>query len=303
MAAGVSILRRFWLAPNYVLPLYSSSMSSSNSWLARLFLRYASPLRGLRRVPVLGPFVRWASGMLVPRDSLVWVQVRGGAAKGLWLRLNPRTGGGYLQGSGEPAVQLAILRHLRPGMTFYDIGANIGFFSLLAARLVGPEGRVVAFEADPEVARRLREHAGRNQFSTISVEQKAVWSETGAVSFAHADPNLSPDRGLGRVVAGAAPGTTQLQAVSLDDFLRTSRAPDFLKCDVEGAEVEVFRGARRLLAEKRPILLAEMHSEENRQVLLQELAGLGYNCEALDENHILALPGSSTPLSPSKQAH
>lgn len=264
-------------------------MDSLNGRIAQLFLRYASPLAGLGRMPLLGSFVHWASGKLVPRDSLAWVQIQNGPGKGLWLRLNPRTGGSYFQGHGEPQVQIAMQRHVRPGMTFYDIGANIGFFSLLAARMVGAEGRVVAFEADPEVAERLREHVARNQFSIISVEQKAVWSETGAVFFARTDPRVSPDRGLGHVVGSSAPGAAQFQGIALDDFVQTSRAPDFMKCDAEGAEVEVFAGAQRLLKENRPILLCEMHSEENRRKLLKEFASLGYSCEALDENHILAL--------------
>lgn len=264
--------------------------SDLRSRLAPLFLRYASPLAGLRRMPVLGSFVRWASGLLVPRDSLAWIQIQRGPAEGLWLRLNPRTGHAYFNGGGEPEVQAAIQQHLRPGMTFYDIGANIGFFSLLAARIVGAAGRVVAFEADPDVVQRLREHVERNHFSTISVEQKAVWSESRPVFFARADPNASPDRGLGHVVASDASETIHVQAVSLDDFLQTSPPPDFLKCDAEGAEVEVFRGAKRLLEEKRPILLCEMHSEENRRALLQEFARLTYNCAPLDETHILALP-------------
>jgi FkbM family methyltransferase len=174
-------------------------------------------------------------------------------------------------------------------MTFYDIGANIGFFSLLAARIVGPAGRVVAFEADPEVAQRLREHIERNQFSTICVEQKAVWSETRPVFFARTDPTVSPDRGLGHVVASSAASAIPVQAISLDDFQQTSPGPNFLKCDVEGAEVEVFTGAQQLLKKIRPILLFEMHSEENRRVLLEEFARLGYNCESIDQNHILAL--------------
>jgi FkbM family methyltransferase len=181
-------------------------------------------------------------------------------------------------------------RHLRPGMTFYDVGANIGFFSLLAARIVGPAGRVVAFEADPEVAQRLRQHVERNQFSTISAEQKAVWSETRPMFFARTDPETSPDRGLGHVVTASAAGAIPVQAISLDDFLQTSPTPDFLKCDVEGAEVEVFRGAHRLLNKIRPILLCEMHSEENHCILLEEFSRLGYHCEPLDQNHILALP-------------
>ena len=265
-------------------------MSESQGRLAQLFLRYASPLAGLRRLPVVGSCVSWASRKLVPRDSLAWVQVQRGPAQGLWLRLNPRTGRNYFEGGAEPEVQEALQQHLRPGMTFYDIGANIGFFSLLAARLVGKEGRVVAFEADPEVAARLREHAGRNAFDWIAVQQNAVWSEPQTVFFARIDPATSPDRGLGHVVSENEKNTIQVDAVSLDDYAWTEPPPDFLKCDVEGAEVEVFRGAQRLLKEKRPGIICEMHSEENHRVLLQEFARFGYACKPCGENHILAIP-------------
>lgn len=261
-----------------------------NGLLTQLFMRYSSPLAELRRVPVLGPFLRWASQKFVPRDSRAWVRIRRGPAKGLWLCLNPRTGGPYLQGGGEPAVQSALERHLRPGMTFYDIGANIGLFSLLAARIVGAEGTVLAFEADPEVAERLRGNVEHNHFANISVEQKAVWSETATVWFARSDPKVSPDLGLGHVVTSGLDGSIPLRAVSLDDFFQTSRPPDFLKCDVEGAEVAVFRGAQQLLKKNRPILLFEIHSEVNRHILLKEFAALGYDCESLDGTHVLALP-------------
>src|SRR5207245_11714815 len=110
-------------------------------------------------------------------------------------------GGNFLQGSGVPAVHVALQLYVLPVMTSYDIGAKIGFFSLLAARIIGAQGRVVAFEADPEVAQRLRDHVERNHFATISIEQKAVWSETRPVFFARTDPETSPDRGLGHVVA------------------------------------------------------------------------------------------------------
>lgn len=269
--------------------LSKNTMGSSNDRVGRLFMRYGLPLAGLRRLPVLGSLVRWASALAVPRDYLAWVQIQSGLAEGLWFHLNPRTGGDCFQGTGEPEVQLALQRHLRPGMTFYDIGANIGFFSLLAARLIGPKGRVVAFEADPEVAQRLRSHVERNQFFTISIEQRAVWSKTGAVPFMRTDPATSPDRGLGHVVANSSAVTIQVQAVCLDDFCQTARPPDFLKCDVEGAEVEVFDGARRLLREIHPILLCETHSQENRRILLDRFARLGYKCESLSASHILAL--------------
>lgn len=266
------------------------SASHSQGRLAQLLLRYASLLAGLRRVPVLGRCVSWAGVKLVPRDSLAWVQVQNGPARGLWLHLNPRTGATYFEGGGEPEVQEALQKHLRAGMTFYDVGANIGFFSLHAARLVGKEGRVVAFEADPEIAARLREHAERNAFGWTSVEEKAVWSKSGPVFFARTDPAASPDRGLGHVVSSGAGDTIQLSGVSLDDYARTHAAPDFLKCDVEGAEVEVFRGAERLLKEKRPGIICEMHSEENHRILLEEFARFGYACKPCGTNHILALP-------------
>ncbi|HMD41193.1 MAG TPA: FkbM family methyltransferase [Candidatus Acidoferrum sp.] len=265
-------------------------MNASQGLLAQFFLRYASSLAGLRRVPVVGRCVSWAGAKLVPRDSLAWVQVQKGPAQGLWLHLNPRTGQNYFEGGGEPEVQEALQQNLRPGMTFYDIGANIGFFSLLAARLVGKEGRVVAFEADPEVAARLREHVARNSFGWITVEEKAVWSEPRAVFFARTDPATSPDRGLGHVVPVGAGDTIQVDAVPLDDYTCTQPAADFLKCDVEGAEVEVFRGARRLLKEKRPGVICEMHSEENNRILIEEFSRLGYNCKACGAGHILALP-------------
>ena len=223
------------------------SASHSQDRRAQLLLRYASPLAGLRRVPVLGRCVSWAGAKLVPRDSLAWVQVQSGPAQGLWLHLNPRTGKTYFEGGGEPEVQETLQQHLRAGMIFYDVGANIGFFSLLAARLVGKEGRVVAFEADPEIAARLREHVARNEFGWITVEEKAVWSEPRAVFFARTDPASSPDRGLGHVVTSGGGDTIEVSAESLDDYTWTQPPPDFLKCDVEGAEVEVFRGAERLL--------------------------------------------------------
>jgi FkbM family methyltransferase len=175
-------------------------------------------------------------------------------------------------------------------MTFYDIGANIGLFSLFAARLVEKEGHVVAFEADPEIAARLPEHVRRNAFGWITVEEKAVCSEPRTVFFGRTDPDTSPGRGLAHVVSARAGDTLQVRAESLDDYMRTPAPPDFPKCDVEGAEVEVFREAQRLLKEKRPGIICETHSEENQRNLLEEFSRFGYTCKPCGVNHILALP-------------
>jgi len=267
-------------------------MAKPDARLARLLLRLA-PLSGLRRVPLLGDLLSKISHALVPSDALIWVRIQHGPSQGLWLRVNPRTGQNVQQGLGEPAVQKALQEHLRPGMTFYDLGANIGFFTLLAARLVEPGGRVVSFEADPEIAARLRENVRRNNFANVTVEQKAIWSQPGTVSFARVASTDSPDRGLGHVSSGIeVRNTISVEATTLDHYIYTlgHPAPDLLKCDVEGAEVEVFAGTKRLLQTKRVILLIEMHSPENHELLTHSLRSLNYDCSSLDESHVLALP-------------
>jgi len=258
--------------------------------IAQLFLRYATPFAGVRRWPVVGPTISWLSERLVPRHALIWAQVERGPAAGLWLLLNPRTGRLMLEGGGEPEVQAALVEHVRPGMTVYDVGANIGFFALLAARLVGPTGRVVAFEADPEIAARLRENAVRNSISWIKIEQQAVCAGPKEIYFQRADASISPDRGVGHIVSGETTGTIRVRGTSLDDYTRNENAPDFLKCDVEGAEVDLFRGAEELLRTKRPMVVCEMHNEDSRNALEAKFVRFGYHCRMLDQTHLLALP-------------
>jgi len=242
-------------------------------------------------MPVLGDALSWGSRKLLPSDTMVWVQIEEGQAQGLWVCLNPRTGQNLLSGRGEMAVQNALAEYLRPGMTFYDLGANVGFFSLIAARLVGPFGRVVSFEADPEIAERLRMNLARNGFEHAKVVQSAVWSESTTVFFARADAQMSADRGLGHVaLQGNSPGTIAVNALALDELQGVERPPDMIKCDVEGAEDAVFAGAETLLHTKQPILLVEMHSARTQRALTRKFQECAYQCREVDANHVLAVP-------------
>jgi FkbM family methyltransferase len=103
--------------------------------------------------------------------------------------------------------------------------------------------------------------------------RKAAWSSSSPVFFARADAEVSPDRGLGHVIDNgvdkSAPSTIRVEAIAVDEYVGKADGPDFIKCDVEGAEVEVFRGANKLLNEKRPIILWERHGDEARQTLLR----------------------------------
>jgi FkbM family methyltransferase len=265
-------------------------MPGARSWVASLLLRTPESLRSIRNVPVLGDFVHRLSHRVLRGEEKVWVQIEAGPSKGLWIGLNPRTGQSYLRGEAEPALQKVIAEGLRPGSVFYDLGANIGLFSLLAARLVGPTGRVFSFEPDAEIARRLRGNIERNAFANVTVVQKGVWSSSGQKEFMGADRS-SPDHGTGTFMTSAKPpSSTKVECVALDDFVRTALPPDGIKCDVEGAEAEVLRGATNLLAARRPWILCELHGAANDRTCRELLAQFAYSFDALDSHHLLATP-------------
>src|SRR4029077_12076424 len=131
-------------------------------------LELPAPLRSVRNLPVFGSLVHCLSHRILPPDEKVWARVERGPGQGLWLELNPRTGQQYLHGDVEPVIQEILAGRLQPGMGFYDLGANIGFFSLLAAKLVGTTGKVFSFEPDPENAGRLVRNIERNGFTNAT---------------------------------------------------------------------------------------------------------------------------------------
>lgn len=268
-------------------------MTSVRGWASQLLLRAPAPLRSLRNAPCgIGALIHRWSHRVVPADEKVWAQVESGPAEGLWLRLNPRTGQHYLRGYAEAATQNILVSHLRPGMVFYDLGANIGLFSMLGARLVGLRGKVFSFEPDLEVAQRLRENADRNGFTNITVVASGVWSSTGMLEFHAAEPS-SPDHGTGKFAVGG--GGRLTHCISLDDFVETQAPPDAIKCDVEGAEVEVLRGARRTLAVRTPWVLCETHSPETQCDSHAIMHDLGYAVESIDPIHFFAQPRRDIP--------
>jgi FkbM family methyltransferase len=265
-------------------------MPRVRNWAGKLMLRSPGYLRSLRGVPLVGSFIHHFSHRILPDDERVWVQVEAGPASGLWMELSPRTGQTYLRGDGEQAVQRVLAERLRRGMVFYDLGANIGFYSMLAARIVGPGGRVFSFEPDSDVAGRLRRTVVQNQFENVTVVERAVWSSTCERKFVAADPS-SPDHGTGTLMNSAeSRSSTVVECVALDDFVQGAPPPQAIKCDVEGAEAEVLRGATNLLSTRRPWILCETHSEANGRACRHILRSFEYSLENIDGNHILATP-------------
>jgi FkbM family methyltransferase len=272
-------------------------MPGMRQWMAELLLHAPQRLRSLRQLPLLGDWIHRVSHRVLPLDQKVWARVEAGPAQGLWLELNPRTGQDYLHGEAEITVQKILVERLRPGMVFYDLGANIGLFTLLGARLVGDSGKVFSFEPDPENVARLRRNVQRNGFTNVTVVESGIWSATTKLNFVMSGA-ASPDHGVGKFVAAESGGAgTLTPCVSLDDFTRDAPPPNAIKCDVEGAEVEALRGGAKLLQSQRPWIICEMHSDANRRAVIDLLTSSGYAVTALDGDHFLAVTPASAVLS------
>lgn len=166
---------------------------------------------------------------------------------GRGLRFDPGAGDpAYAAGAVELPVQEALAALLRPGDLVLDVGANVGFLSVIAARLVGPAGRVVAFEPVPANARQVRRNAHLNGFANIDIVASAVGDHTGRARLVLA--RFAGGAALRE--AGAPPdacGEVEVPITTLDDWLAAQGqpAPALVKIDVEGAEPAVLGGSRR----------------------------------------------------------
>jgi FkbM family methyltransferase len=159
-------------------------------------------------------------------------------------------------------------RFLRPGMVYVDVGANMGIYALIAASCVGRSGRVVAIEAIPRLAEIVTDNLGMNGFLPIStVLPVAAANMDGEVTIYEFDRiqghnTLVQDVArMGESAYGEAPKPVQVRARRLADMFAEGLfpAPDVIKIDVEGFELEVVLGARALIVEHRPSLMLEWH--------------------------------------------
>jgi FkbM family methyltransferase len=184
----------------------------------------------------------------------------------------------YLFGVWEPHMTRWLQHRLRPGDVFVDVGANIGYYSILASRLVGPGGTVVAVEASPTFHQLLLRHARRNRSTNIRAVNAAVSDRDELLTFILAS---SRNMGANSIVPydGPAESTFDIAARPLPDLLteeEIARAR-VIKIDVEGAEGGVVRGLLPLLPKLRP------DAELTIEVTPQRMADLGESVEELLE--------------------
>src|SRR5262249_8066305 len=145
--------------------------------------------------------------------------------------------------------------YLVPGMTFVDVGANIGSHTIHGARLVAPRGKVFSFEADPVTFEVLQKNVRLNSVENVTLRNQCISDREGTVTF-----NISANSARSSLVRK---GTSQkaLPATTLDNLIPSETAVDLLKIDVEGAEYLVLRGANRLFKTSPPsVIVTEMSS-------------------------------------------
>jgi FkbM family methyltransferase len=198
----------------------------------------------------------------------------------------------------EPESARVFWRAIRPGMTVVDAGANRGGFSMLAARRAGTEGRVFAFEPEPDNFRRLRERLRR--YPNVIPVAEAIAARSGEMSLRlddfHAGHSLYHNVGGGAAI--------MVPVTSLDDFVAEHQLPgiDVIKLDIEGAEVDALAGMSQTLSRtgRKPVIVCEVHAPNRPEDFIEKLRPYAYTCTLLDAEltgtthevpvHVLAVP-------------
>lgn len=233
---------------------------------------------GPARRALLGRASRWYGRAPVP--------IAGGLGHLLYvstadLPLDHAHAGLIVRGTLEPPVQEALRRLLAPGAVFYDVGANIGFFTILGARLVGPEGRVIAFEPVPACARAVARNIELNGFAHAEIREEAVGARSAADRLlVVGEASWSHLASTGR--HADVREEIEVKVVAIDELVAAGAVPppDVLKIDTEGAELQAIAGMRATIERHRPAIVCELHDTNAEFCALMD--ELGYATTNLD---------------------
>jgi len=195
-------------------------------------------------------------------------------------------------GSYESDKQKLFEGVIKEGETVFDIGANAGFYSMLASVLVGARGRVCAFEPLPRNVRLLSEHLRINQLANVQVIEAAVSDVDGETYF-----DDSPGNAMGHL---SDVGTLRVQTITIDHWVAQNLLPipHCLKIDVEGAELLVLAGARLTIEKHQPKIFLATHGAAQHEGCCEFLRSLRYRLESIDGrlvdecDELIALPNN-----------
>jgi FkbM family methyltransferase len=190
----------------------------------------------------------------------------GSATHGCWL------------GTYERRALRVFADLVTPGDAVFDVGANVGLYTLLAARLTGTAGKVFAFEPLPRNVDFLRWHVDANGLANVRILQAAVAERSGSAHFTHGGGPST-----GSLALQASPLDLPIDLVCIDDLVVGGElpAPRVVKIDVEGAESRVLEGGRRTFAEHRPKVVLAGHGWQHSTLCSRLLESFGYSVQVL----------------------
>lgn len=231
----------------------------------------------------------------VTYDGKAPIRLRGAGARGLVLYLDPNdhvmTPFLVKTGTWEPDETEWLVRTVQPGDTFVDAGANIGYYTVIAARLVGESGKVYAFEPDPKNFELLRKNVRANGLTNVVLEPRALSNAPGTIKLFLARDN----KGDHRIYQpeGESRPSVDVEAVRLDEYLRAAgRKLDVLKVDTQGAEGLILEGASGALegSGDRPAIFMEFWPHAMRSMgtepadVLEKLRSFRFQLYELNPN-------------------
>jgi len=223
-----------------------------------------------------------------------------GVLEGYRMRTDWNRFRGFVYGTWEPEVVGALVATVKTGATAIDIGAHIGYYTLVLAKCVGPAGRIISFEPLPVNLALLRKNVQLNDLQQVQVEAQAVFSRNEELTITV--PDDAPNSGEASVLPVEGAKQFRVPATTLDSFCSgTGFKPNFLKMDVEGAEYDVLLGAKETIAQSRPKMLIELHHFDGNLAghpVPELLASWNYEIQWIDRSrmtsHILALPKTAS---------
>ncbi|MFQ6006077.1 MAG: FkbM family methyltransferase [Woeseia sp.] len=186
--------------------------------------------------------------------SPIMLKIRSGPLEG--RKWKASSGIRFVRGTYEPGNVAAIQKTVKPDDVAYDVGAHVGYFSVLMGDIVGSGGKVVAFEPRGLNLAYLQRHVSVNHCDNIEIVSKALGDRSG-----HAKLETRTGSGTGYV---SETGDEDVEITSIDELVAsgTLPPPTFLKIDVEGGEMAVLRGARKVIEEHRPRMILATHGDE-----------------------------------------
>jgi FkbM family methyltransferase len=263
---------------NFIIKMHTKDILDSKTLLAKkphLYQAISAPILALK-------FFLWTRITTLLNTPYIWT------AKTFWgfdiagYFPEPVFSYIYLNSFLEESVTRVLVKYLKPGMTFIDVGAHIGYFSTLASNLVGNKGQVISFEPTPETYKILLRNVG--SLKNVVTNNNAVWSNNKFIELhdygviGSGCNSFSEGRMSAELLKQNKPRIFSVGAVALDDYFAIYKVrPSFIKIDAESAELEILQGLKKTLKTVKPMIVVEIGDKQEQKGRTEKLIALMRN--------------------------